>query len=175
MAMTITDVLNVWNDMGVFSYVIPFLLIFAVVFAVLEKTKILHRDDSENRGILAIIAVAVGLLALQLDIVAEFFQVIFPRFGVGLSIFLVAIILIGFFVPLGGDSARGSWIGYVVGIGVIIWALSAWDEWTSDVGFGGWFTDNFWALVVLGIIVAVIIVTTRNKNSPKHKVKKDGE
>ena len=37
--MTITDVLNVWSEMGIFSYVIPFLLIFAIVYAILDKTK----------------------------------------------------------------------------------------------------------------------------------------
>ena len=41
MVVSITDVLNTWADLGVFSYVIPFLLIFAVVYAILEKTKIL--------------------------------------------------------------------------------------------------------------------------------------
>jgi hypothetical protein len=165
MATTITDVLNTWNNIGVFSYVIPFLLIFAVVFAILKKTKILSDKDEENNGILAIIAVAIGLLALQFDMVSNFFAVIFPRFGVGLSIFLVAIIFIGFFIPLGGNEERGSWIGYVIGIGVIIWALSAWDDWTGDIGFGGWFSENFWALVVIGIIIAVIAITIKPPKS----------
>jgi len=70
MVTTITGVLNVWNNMGVFSYVIPFLLIFAVVFAILKKTGILGDD---NDGILAIIAVAIGLLSLQFDFVSKFF------------------------------------------------------------------------------------------------------
>ncbi len=159
MVTTITDVLNIWNDMGVFSYVIPFLLIFAVVYAVLEKTKIL---GDENKGILAIISVSVGLLSLQFDFVSEFFSVIFPRFGIGLSIFLVLIIMIGFFIPKDKDIGKMKWIGYVVGIGAVIWALSAWDEWTNYAGFGGWFTDNFWALIVLGIIVAVIVVVANS-------------
>lgn len=158
MATTITDVLNIWNEMGVFSYAIPFLLIFAVVFAILKKTKIL---GDGNDGILAIISVSIGLLSLQFDFVSEFFAVIFPRFGIGLSIFLVAIIFIGFFFPKDDKTGHGKWIGYTVGIGIVIWALSSWDEWTNYTGFGGWFTENFWALIVLGIIIAVIVIVAK--------------
>ena len=96
MAVTVTDILNQWNQIGVFSYVIPFLLIFAVIFAILQKTKILT-GEHENKGLLAIISIAVSLLALQFDMVSIFFAVIFPRFGIGLSIFLVLLILLGFF------------------------------------------------------------------------------
>ncbi|MFH0808432.1 MAG: hypothetical protein V1888_02345 [archaeon] len=163
MATTITDVLNIWNDIGVFSYVIPFLLIFAVVFAILKKTKILGDD---NDGILAIISVAIGLLALQFDFVSEFYAVIFPRFGIGLSLFLVLIIMIGFFYN--GDVSEMTWIGYVIGIAVALWALSSWDDWAS-FGFGGWFTDNFWAIVIVGVIVATIIGVTRDSEAAKSK------
>ncbi len=167
MATTITDVLNIWNEIGVFSYVIPFLLIFAVVFAILKKTKILSGAQDENNGILAIISVAVGLLALQFDFVSEFYAVIFPRFGIGLSIFLVLIILIGFFIPENKISEmKFAWIGWVVGIGVALWALSSWDQW-AQFGFGGWFTENFWALIIIGVIVATIMGVTKSKGSGK--------
>lgn len=157
MVTSITEVLNIWNQMGVFSYVIPFLLIFAVVFAILKKTGIL---GDQNDGILAIIAVAIGLLALQLDIVSQFFAVIFPRFGVGISIFLVLIILLGFFIPMGKNgSEKGKWIGFAVGIGVVIWALTSWTQWGDFGGVRGWVDQNFWALVILGGIVAAIWFT----------------
>jgi len=169
MGTTITDVLNIWNDVGVFSYVIPFLLIFAVVFAILKKTRLLtgkKGDDSfdENNGILAIISVAISLLSLQFDIVSRFFAIIFPRFGVGLSIFLVLIIFLGFFTD--GDVTKGktSWIGWVVGIGVVLWALSSWDEWNS-FGFGYWWTDNFWSIVVVGVVVGIIALVAKPKGS----------
>jgi len=156
MVTTITDVLNIWNDLGVFSYVVPFLLIFAVVFAILKKTGILGKD---NDGVLAIIAAALGLLSLQLDMVSRFYQVIFPRFGIGLSVFLVLLIFLGFFYKPDKDGKRGGamvWVGWVVGIGAVIWALSAWDEWTSDLGFGGWFAEYFWSLVILALIIGAI-------------------
>jgi len=163
---SITEILNIWNDIGVFSYVIPFLLIFAVVFAILDKTKMLSGPDDENRTIVAIIAVAIGLLSLQFDFVSEFFAVVFPRFGVGLALFLVVLIFLGFFYsPNDGEdwSAKVAWIGWTVGIGVFVWALSSWDQWSGRVGFGGWFVDNVWALIILGILVAVIMVARRPK------------
>jgi hypothetical protein len=53
---------------------------------------------------------------------------VFPRFGVGLSLFLVILIFLGFFYPQqeGKDwSSKVAWIGWVVGIGVFIWALAS--------------------------------------------------
>jgi hypothetical protein len=174
MVTTITEVLNIWNDIGVFSYVIPFLLIFAVVFAILKKTKILGDD---NDGILAVISVAVGLLSLQLDFVSEFFMIIFPRFGIGLSVFLVLLIFIGFFIP--HDDQEGlfkklGWVGYVIGIGAVVWALSEWDEWNDFGGFGGWFSENIWALLILGGVIAVIVIVAgKDKDKGKSGKKKD--
>ena len=170
MVTTITEVLNIWNDIGVFSYMIPFLLIFAVVFAILDKTKMFSSDGKDNRAIIAIIAVSVGLLSLQFDFVSEFFAVIFPRFGIGLSLFLVVLIFLGFFYPQekGKEwSGKVAWIGWVVGIGVFIWALSEWDEWSGYggyYGFGGWFAENVWALIVLGALVAIIVIVARSKD-----------
>ncbi len=168
MATTITDVLNIWNENGVFSYVIPFLLIFAVVFAILKKTKILGDD---NDGILAIISVALGLLSLQFDMVSDFYAIIFPRFGIGLSLFLVLIIFIGFFFPKDADIGKMKVVGYIVGVGSVLWAFNSWGEW-SQFGFGGWFTENFWAIVILLIVVGTVIgVTSKNKDESKPKSK----
>src|SRR3989339_382763 len=159
MVTTITDVLNIWNDMGVFSYVIPFLLIFAVVFAILKKSKIL---GDENDGILAIISVALGLLSLQFDFVSQFYAIVFPRFGAGLSLFLVILIFLGFFTKGDGtDLGKLVPFGFIIGIGTIIWSLSSWDEWSNLGGFGGWFAENVWALLVLGAIIAVIVVASK--------------
>jgi hypothetical protein len=166
MVTTITDVLNTWNDLGVFSYVIPFLLIFAVVFAILQKTKIL----GEEKGLLAIIAAALGLVSLQFDMVSEFYAIIFPRFGVGLSIFLVVLIFVGFFVKVDDEEDMAKklvWLGYVVGIGAVIWAISAWDEWNATGGFGGWFSENIWALLILGAIIGVIALIVNSGKGKK--------
>lgn len=165
MALTITDILNKWNDVGIFSYVLPFLLIFALVFALLQKTAIFAKkkgkgtpqeENIHNSAIEAIIAAAIGLLALQFDSVSIFFANIFPKFGIGLSVFLVLIIFLGFFYePTSGGM---KWIGWVLGIGVVVWALANWGTWFSGAySFGIWFEDYFWALVVLAIVVGAVL------------------
>ena len=73
---SIADVLNRWADRGVFAYVLPFLMIFALVYGILVKTQIL----GENKGVHVTIALAIGLISLQFDYVSNFFSTIFPFF-----------------------------------------------------------------------------------------------
>ena len=166
MVTTVTDVLIIWNELGVFSYVIPFLLIFAVIFAILDKTNIL----GENKTIESIVAASIGLLSLQFDFVSEFFAVIFPRFGIGISIFIVLLIMLGFFYN-GEDLKKGkvAWIGWVVGIGVVLWSLSAWDQWSGQAGFGGFFVENIWSIIVLAILITIVIVTANSGKKAEDK------
>ena len=161
---TITEALILFNQWGGFSYVIPFLLIFAVVFAILQKTKIL----GENRTIEAIVAIAIGMLALLNDHVPIFFSNIFPKFGIGLAVFLVLIILIGFFHTDEGKATSAiKWIGWVTGIGVVLWALTSWNYWTGldDFGLGWWLREYFWSLIILaGIIVIIVVIAKSGKD-----------
>ena len=155
-AVAITDILNQWNQIGVFSYVIPFLLMFAVTFAILQKSKVFESDNDKNKGLLAIISISVSMLALQFDIVPFFFATIFPRFGVGLSVFLVIIIFMGLFSPLQTDKKYFGWTGIIVGGSVIIWSLISWNDWVYYGGFSWWISQYLWSIVILGGIIFVI-------------------
>ena len=161
-AWSFTDVLNYWNTMGVFTYVLPFLLVFAIVFGVITKTNIL----GENRAVHAIIALAIGLLSLVGDYVPRFFQTLAPNLGVGLSILLAGIILLGLFV----QEKKTEWVQYIlVGVGIAVFIVVAYSS-LNDVGFSG---NLMWqqyapALVTLAIIVGAIalIVKMGTKKGP---------
>ncbi|MEM4605957.1 MAG: hypothetical protein QW103_02915 [Candidatus Pacearchaeota archaeon] len=158
MVYTITDILNKMNEFGVFSYILPFLLVFAIVFGLLQKTKIFG-DENKSRGINAIIALAVAGLSLLFDFVPIFFSNIFPKFGIGLAVFLVLIIVLGFFFNPNDDNKKGPliWIGWFVALGVVIWALT---EWSDMGGFGnfktGWFLEYLPLILTIGLLFAAI-------------------
>ncbi len=164
--VTITEVLNIWNDLGVFSYVIPFLLIFALVFAIIEKTKIL----GENKGIHVIVGLSIALLSLQFDIVSVFFATIFPRFGVILAIFLVLMIFLGFFYfKEGEEKVQLTWIGWATGLGLVVWAISEWSQYgASGTGnFWFWIQEYFWPLIILLVVVGGIVVAVKGEEKKK--------
>ena len=151
-----------WESAGVFVYVLPFLLIFVLVFGILSKLSIFN----ENKGVNAIIALVVGFMALQFNVVSTFFNELFPRLGIGLSIILALLIITGLFI---NPKNKGWMIGLSI-ISLIIVAIVVYTSfnnwpWTYSV----WFQNN-WAnvlgiLVFIGLIVAVIVFSnTRDKN-----------
>lgn len=164
---------------GVFAYGLPFLMIFAIVFGILSKVKIL----GDNKAINVIVSFVVGLMAVQLNFVSYFFSQIFPRLGVLLSIILTAIIVI---VPFINEEKNGKThpalvtIGVLGAIGVIvivIQSLGNTGNWFTQIGstwgFTYWFQTYglvtlFW-IIFVGLFFVVIFFGNKEKNKKKHK------
>jgi len=144
---SIGNVLARWEQQGVFSFVLPFLLIFAIVFGILTTTRIFK----DNRAINGIIALTVSLLALQFDFVPLFFSEIFPRLGIGLAIILIAMILLGMFAP------NRTWMTYTFfGIAAIIFVVILVNV-SGLFGYGGFIGNIYWPDLLPWIIIIVIV------------------
>lgn len=159
MAFDIAALLNTWHQAGVFDYVLPFLLMFAVVYGILSQAKIF----GENKGVHAIIALVIGLLALQVGLVQEFFREIFPRAGIALAVVIVMLILTALFVPLKDKDGKTNWPAYVLyGIGIVAFLAVVYNSFDTL----SWI-DNFWweewgyyvigGLVLVGVIALVVL------------------
>ena len=155
----IGEMLAMWEQYGFFSYLLPFLLIFALVFGILSRMKLF----GENNAISGIIALAVGLMALQFEFVSVFFAEIFPRMGVGLAIFLVVLILAGLFI----DPHKAIFRWVLVGIGLII-AIVVLSKTAGAVNWysGYWWQEN-WPLVAGAIVIIALIGTIIGSASGK--------
>lgn len=147
----IGDILNRWAQMGVFAYVLPFLMIFALVYGILSRTQIL----GENKGVNAVIATSFGLLALQFDFVSGFYASIFPYAGAGLAVLLIALILLGLTHQQGGPNLNVIWlgIGVVIFIFVLLGALSE-SVWFGGVGYS--LAESAPALLAILIILGLM-------------------
>ena len=150
------------EQLGFFDFALPFLIIFAMVFGIISRTKLF----GDNKAIGAIIAISVGLMALQFGFVSLFFSELFPRFGIGLSILLVIMILLGLFID-----PDEKWPNYVMlGIGSIIIVAILIQSFGGTGSYFGYSLQNNWpsiiAIVVLGAAVIAVIAGS-GKNSGK--------
>lgn len=144
-----------WEEFGIFSYALPFLIIFAVVFNILNTMSVFKG----NKGVNAVISIAVGLMALQFDFVPVFFSEVFPRFGVGIAALMVILIFIGLFIPEGDDGKKFMKVLMVVG------ALIAFFVLYTTSGALGWASGYEWrdnlgeiiaSVLVIGAIIAIL-------------------
>ncbi|VVB83480.1 Uncharacterised protein [uncultured archaeon] len=164
----IGDLLNKWEESGFFSYLLPFLLIFALVFGILTKVNIFK----DNKVVNGIIALAVSLMSLQFSFVPQFFSQIFPRLGVGLAIILAILILVGLFIDKNNNA-----INYVLlAIGVIVFGMVLIQS-AGAVGWqsGQWWEDNWQTIIgALFLIILVVVIIgssggNKNSSAPTYK------
>jgi MFS family permease len=159
------NLLNVWEQAGIFSYAIPFLLIFALVFGILSRMNIFKKSNNEpNTMISAIIALAIALMALQFPFVPMFFAELFPALGIGLAIILVVLVISGLFI----DPDNKGWmvglmiVSVIVVIGVLLSASRA-----AGFIFGTWWRYNWVTIASIGVFLALIIAIVAASNPRK--------
>jgi hypothetical protein len=137
--------------------VLPFLLVFVVVFAILQKTKILGADKKQIDSMASLI---IGLLCISLPISRNFIINFMPWLAVGLAVLLVFFILYGFVagdlssMPNGLKITFGILAG-VFTIGVLLYITGLW------LTIAGWFGspgNGFWLSTVLVVLVVGAIV-----------------
>lgn len=164
----IGSILLTFDSMGVFDYLLPFVLIFAFIFGILTKTELLGK---ENKGLNAVIALALAAMSLQLDFIPLIFREMFPRLGVGLAVLLCLLILVGLFIKGSGTNSEKTWniifsvVGVVIFLVILVQSFDMFG-WGGFGGFGGdvvgWIVG---AVLLVGVIVA-IVMSTNSTSTP---------
>src|SRR3989338_6587917 len=140
--MALDDMINTLVDLGVMDVLIPFLLVFTIVFAVAQKSKIFG-DDKKNFNVIIALVMALA--------------VVIPH----VSVVLVAVVMLLLMVGIWGAEikwAGGSPAGWVVIVsGVIVFAIFG----QSAGWFGG---DNspewlsfLWSEDIKSLLVIILV------------------
>jgi hypothetical protein len=146
-------------------FILPFLLVFFIVFAILEKTK-LFGDGKKQLN--ALVAFVVGLI---------FVSVLYPTLVVSNLILFLTVALVSIFVILllwgfiFGDIKEfkpAGWIKWILGIVVgiafivaLIWATGFYDQIYGTLFAQSWsktFWKNFAFIIVIAIALALILL-----------------
>jgi hypothetical protein len=138
---------------------LPFLLVFVVVFAILQKSKILGAGKAQ---IDAIVGLVVGLILIGVPGPRDILVGIMPWMAVGVAVILVFMILYGF---VAGDlskdenmpkSLKYTFLGIaaVFTIGVVLLVSGLHEKlWES---FGG--NSDIWMNIVMIVLVLGVVV-----------------
>jgi len=170
-----TQVISQWENLGVFTILLPFILVFAVVFAILERIELFK----DNRGVNMLIALVIGFFTISNPYVSYFFRYIFGNLAWGIAILIAVVILLG--LSLKPDEDTWKWIFGILG-GVIFLAMLAKPMANGASGLQFIVGDSLWywiqansGMVVLGIfmilaVLAVVMVGKKKDGNPKFQL-----
>ncbi len=146
------DVIEQWARFGVFDVLLPLLLVFVLVFAILEKINVF-----KNRGVNLVIALVLGFFAVTNPYVSVFFMYLFSNLAIGIAILLVMVVLLG--IALQPEEETWKWVFGVGGFILLLIVL-------AKAGFFGyalgpnafyWMQQNAASLILLLVVIGVVV------------------
>ncbi|MBI2129120.1 hypothetical protein HYU07_02680 [Candidatus Woesearchaeota archaeon] len=164
----LADVITRLEDLGLTDVLLPFLLIFTIIFAIFQKSKILG-SDKQNFNV--IIALIVSLLVVIPHVTGNYPANADPVQIINQSIPNVAVVIVAILMVLmlmGVFGVEFTWAGKITG-GIVILALliviaifgkaaNWWGEGVSLPWWLRWLEDpNTQTLVVVIIVFGIII------------------
>lgn len=147
------------QELGVYDYFLPFLLIFAIVFAILEKTGIF--GDKTNINV--VVSLVIGLLLIVQQPIVNIINMFLPKASLIIIVILIAMIVISL---IGGNPT--SLTGPVFSIGVIViviallWALSPSLGWSLPFDISER-TRNLILLLLIFLALPLFLITRKEK------------
>jgi hypothetical protein len=170
------------ESLGLFDVLLPFILIFTIVFAVLQKIQLFGPDKTKNKPINTVIALVMGLSVVfphvlgyyppNRDVVVIMNRAL-PNVGVVLVAVLMALLIIGVLgkrFEIGGNSASG-WIA-IAAFAMIIFIFGSAAEWWGLPDWLGMLRDPDTMALVVTILVFAIIIWFITKESPSEEERK---
>src|SRR3989338_6584950 len=167
MVSQIQDVLAQLQDIGLYDFLLPFLLIFTIVFAILEKTYIFGKtsDGESKRNINAIVALILGLVIINQFEIIQSLNNFLPKISFFIIVSLMILILFGLF---GANVEKGLGgvlllLAAIASLVATYWALGP----SLDFQVPYWVQDNAARIIVLLIVFIVIFAVINSGKKDK--------
>lgn len=176
------QVINFFDTIGLFDVVLPFLLVFTIVFAIFEKTKVLGMEEIDGKkytkkNLNAIAAFVIAFLVVASSELVEIITKVSSNAVIVLFLTVLFLLLVGSFHKEGEPMfLEGSWkvvfmiIVFVAIVGIFLDAIKdangrTWLERVLDfTGSGG--DELVGSVVLLAIIVFFIVWAVKEPSKP---------
>ncbi len=163
------------HDFGFYDVVLPFLLVFTIIFAVLEKTKIFGTEGGKpKKNINAMIAFVIALMFVATTNLVIGTKEFLPNVVILLITLMSFMMLVGFFYADKEFSfeKHKSWkilltLIFFIGIVLMSWHAYAPEsfKWFFEETTGFWTSQGGATVIFLIIIIITILVVTMGKKS----------
>lgn len=162
MPSTLANALSFFRDFGVFDVILPFLLVFTVVYAILQKTELLGKDKS---NLDAMVAFVIGLLVVAATKVVGIINEALPQVMLLVVVSLSFLLMLGifarpdktFFDSIGTKFMNGIMIIFSIAVVLIFLGVIENSRGESWLEYGWNFMIDNWNGAILGSIVLFII------------------
>ncbi|MSS74332.1 hypothetical protein EXS72_01695 [Candidatus Pacearchaeota archaeon] len=158
------DLYAQWETSGIFDFLLPALLIFAVIFGILTTTKVM----GENKGVSAVVALTCALMAMRLQIVSDFFGLLLPGLGIGIAVIVVVLILGGLFMS---KENSDKWMPIFLWGGIVIGLIITISVMNSLAWFGSIWWQTNWTSILWVVIILVALAQFFIDSTPMEKLK----
>ena len=183
MAFGFDNMIYTFQQWGVIDVILPFILIFTIVFAVLEKTKILGDKDYQVRKYAAVIAAVTAFAVVVPHVTGAYYygfdavEVInnaLPQVGLLLVAIVMMLLTIGLWTGKKADGTKGIGQWFTMASVIIVIAIF--------VASMGWWRVPQWLWIslnneLIALVVAILvfgaIVNFIAKGEPKEKDSKN--
>ncbi|MBI3036771.1 hypothetical protein HYY73_03410 [Candidatus Woesearchaeota archaeon] len=159
---TVPDFLVQLEQFGLLDAVLPFILIFAVVFTVIRTTKVL----GDKKGIHTLVAIVMALLVVVPHVlgtyppgqdVVNIINTALPNVSLVIVIIVAALILVGIFRPNKEGVPMGGFFAFLSVAAIIyIFGLSA-GWWETFGGLSFLSNPDIQVLLVIVLVFALVI------------------
>jgi len=185
MATPFRQAIDFFSNIGLFDVVLPFLLVFTIVFAILEKTKVLGTEEIEGKkytkkNLNAIASFVMAFLVVASSQLVEIITKVSANSVIVLFLSVLFLLLVGSFYKEGEPVfLEGGWklafmgIMFAAIVGIFLDAIKSSDGRTwleillNFAGPGS--NEAVGSIILLGLIVAFIVwVTKEPSKEAKH-------
>lgn len=182
MASAFRNTIEFFEKMGLYDVVLPFLLVFTIVFAILEKTKVFGTEDIDGKkyskkNLNAMAAFVIAMLVILSSKLVEIITKVSSQVVILLLLVVLFLLLVGSFFKEGESVAlEGGWKTFFmflmfIGIAVIFMGAMKTEDGTTWIqvfwnfaseGSGG----NAVGSIVLFVIIILAMVYAVRDNKP---------
>ena len=162
------------ESISFFDIVVPFLLIFAILFSLLEKTHLFGKDT--NVGVNALVALLLSFLSIINTKLITWLNLYLGNFSITLIALAVTLLMFQFLLGL-----ENKWLGGVsifVGVLAVLIVLiqsefyNPYGPYTSQLNqiliYFMPFLAPLVVLVSIGLFIAILIVLAKKGRKPQH-------